>query len=78
MDYTSVIKQFDPAPLWQTQPFKHNKKHSAELGVVFLLREHFRSLGLGEARYWPLVAPIYAARGILNQTEWSGPFFPTS
>jgi len=30
-DYASVIKQFDPVPLQQTQPFKHNKKHSAEL-----------------------------------------------
>jgi hypothetical protein len=40
--------------------------------VVFLLREHFRSLGLGKAGYWPLVVPINAARGILNQTEQSG------
>ncbi|HEX7768386.1 MAG TPA: hypothetical protein VF443_16870, partial [Nitrospira sp.] len=53
-------------PLRQTQPFKHNKKHSAELWVVFLLREHFRSLGLGKDRYWPLVAPLCAAAGILN------------
>jgi hypothetical protein len=30
-DYTSVITQFDPVPLWQTQPFKHNKKRRAEL-----------------------------------------------
>ena len=67
-DYTSVIKQFDPVPLRQTQPFKHNKKHSAELWVVFLLREHFRSLGLGKDRYWPLIAPVCAAAGILQST----------
>jgi len=67
-DYTSIIKAFDPVPLRQTQPFKHNKKHSAELWVVFLLREHFRSLGLGKDRYWPLVAPLCTAAGILNQT----------
>src|SRR5574341_784513 len=47
-DYTSVIKNFDPIPLRQTQPFKHNKKHSAELWVLFLLREHFKALGLGK------------------------------
>ena len=66
-DYTSIVKAFDPVPLRQTQPFKHNKKHSAELWVVFLLREHFRSLGLGKDRYWPLVAPLCEAAGILNQ-----------
>jgi hypothetical protein len=64
-DYTSIIKAFDPVPLRQTQPFKHNKKHSAELWVVFLLKEHFRSLGLGKDRYWPLIAPLCAAAGIL-------------
>ena len=64
-DYTSIIKAFDPVPLRQTQPFKHNKKHSAELWVVFLLREHFRSLGLGKDRYWPLIAPLCTAAGIL-------------
>lgn len=64
-DYTSIIKTFDPVPLRQTQPFKHNKKHSAELWVVFLLREHFRSLGLGKDRYWPLIAPLCTAAGIL-------------
>lgn len=63
-DYTSVIKSFDPVPLRQTQPFKHNKKNSAELWVVFLLREHFRSLGLGKDRYWPLIAALCAAAGI--------------
>ncbi len=66
-DYTSIVKAFDPVPLRQTQPFKHNKKNSAELWVVFLLREHFRSLGLGKDRYWPLVAPLCTAAGILNQ-----------
>lgn len=65
-DYTSVIKTFDPVPLRQTQPFKHNKKNSAELWVMFLLREHFRSLGLGKDRYWPLVAGLCAAAGITN------------
>jgi hypothetical protein len=67
-DYTSIVKAFDPVPLRQTQPFKHNKKHSAELWVVFLLREHFRSFGLGKDRYWPLVAPLCTAAGILNQS----------
>ncbi len=66
-DYTSIVKAFDPVPLRQTQPFKHNKKHSAELWVVFLLREHFRGLGLGKDRYWPLISPICTAAGILNQ-----------
>jgi hypothetical protein len=66
-DYTSIVKAFDPVPLRQTQPFKHNKKNSAELWVVFLLREHFRSLGLGKDRYWPLVAPLCTAAGIVNQ-----------
>jgi hypothetical protein len=63
-DYTSVIKHFDPIPLRQTQPFKHNKKHSAELWVVFLLREHFRALGLGKDRYWPLIAELIVAADI--------------
>lgn len=63
-DYTSIIKSFDPIPLRQTQPFKHNKKHSAELWVVFLLREHFKALGLGKDRYWPLIADVIAAAGI--------------
>lgn len=63
-DYTSVIKNFDPIPLRQTQPFKHNKKNSAELWVIFLLREHFKSLGLGKDRYWPLIAEVVSAAGI--------------
>lgn len=63
-DYTSVIKDFDPIPLRQTQPFKHNKKNSAELWVVFLLREHFKALGVGKDRYWPLIAGVIVAGGI--------------
>lgn len=65
-DYTSVIKHFDPIPFRQTQPFKHNKKNSAELWVVFLLREHFRALGLGKDRYWPLVAELLTCAGIVQ------------
>ena len=65
-DYTSIIKNFHPVPLRQTQPFKHNKKHSAELWVVFLLREHFRSLGLGKDRSWGLIADVVAAAGIVQ------------
>ena len=63
-DYTSVIKHFDPIPLRQTQPFKHNKKNSAELWVIFLLREHYKALGLGKDRYWPLIADVAAAANI--------------
>ena len=58
----NLRKRFDPVPLRQTQPFKHNKKNSAELWVVFLLREHFRSLGLGKDRYWPLVSALCRGR----------------
>jgi hypothetical protein len=65
-DYTSVIKRFDPIPLRQTQPFKHNKKNSAELWVLFLLREHFKVLGLGKDRAWPLIAEISSAAGIVQ------------
>ena len=68
-DYTSVIKKFDPVPLRQTQPFKHNKKHSAELWVVFLLREHFRALGMGKDRYWPLIAIVVEAAGIRQPND---------
>lgn len=63
-DYTSIIKSFHPVPLRQIQPFKHNKKHSAELWVIFLLREHFKALGLGKDRYWPLIAEIASAADI--------------
>ena len=65
-DYTSIIKHFDPIPLRQTQPFKHNKRHSAELWVVFLLREHFRSMGLGKDRSWRLIADVVAAAEIVQ------------
>ena len=68
-DYTSIIKNFDPIPLRQTQPFKHNKKHSAELWVVFLLKEHFRSLGLGKDRTWKLIADLIKAANIFPQEE---------
>ena len=68
-DYTSIIKNFDPIPLRQTQPFKHNKKHSAELWVVFLLKEHFRSLGLGKDRTWKLIADLIKAANIFSQDE---------
>lgn len=67
-DYTSVIKHFDPIPLRQTQPFKHNKKNSAELWVIFLLREHFKALGLGKDRYWPLIAEVATAADIVQST----------
>jgi hypothetical protein len=67
-DYTSVIKNFDPVPLRQIQPFKHNKKHSAELWVVFLLREHLRAFGMGKDRYWPLIADVVSAAGIMQST----------
>ena len=63
-DFTSIIKNFHPIPLRQTQPFKHNKKHSAELWVVFLLREHFRALGMGKDRYWSIIADVVTAAGI--------------
>lgn len=68
-DYTSIIKNFDPVPLRQIQPFKHNKKHSAELWVVFLLREHFKALGLGKDRYWPLIADLVSAAGIRQPND---------
>lgn len=68
-DYTSTIKNFDPIPLRQTQPFKHNKKHSAELWVVFLLREHFKAIGMGKDRYWSLIAETVSAAGIRQHNE---------
>ena len=78
LDSISVIKQFSPAPRRQTEFFKLDKKHSAELEWSSCCVNTFVCLGLGKARYWPLVAPIKAVRGILNQTERSGLFFPTS
>jgi hypothetical protein len=68
-DFTSIIKNFHPIPLRQTQPFKHNKKHSAELWMVFLLREHLRSLGMGKDRYWPLIADVVSAAGIYQPND---------
>ena len=68
-DYSSTIKNFDPIPLCQTQPFKHNKKHSAELWVVFLLREHFRTLGMGKDHYWALIAEVITAAGIYQSND---------
>jgi hypothetical protein len=68
-DYTSLVKNFDPIPLRQIQPFKHNKKHSAELWVVFLLREHFRNLGLGKDRTWKLIIELVAAANIFQADE---------
>lgn len=68
-DYTSIIKNFDPVPLRQTQPFKHNKKYSAELWVVFLLREHFRSLGLGKDRTWKVIADIIVAADVFQPDD---------
>jgi hypothetical protein len=32
------------------------------------LREHFRAIGLGKDRYWPLVASLCAAAGITQAT----------
>ena len=71
-DYTSIIKNFDPIPLRQTQPFKHNKKYSAELWVVFLLREHFRHAGLGKDRTWKIIADLIAAADIFETDESPG------
>ena len=68
-DYTSIIKIFDPIPLRQTQPFKHNKKHSAELWVVFLLREHFRGVGVGKDRTWKVIAELIDAADIFQGDE---------
>lgn len=67
-DYTSIIKNFDPIPLRQTQPFKHNKKHSAELWVVFLLREHFRNLGLGKIELGNLLPSLLMPQIFSSQT----------
>jgi hypothetical protein len=68
-DYTSIIKNFYPIPLRQTQPFKHNKKHSAELWVVFLLREHFRNLGVGKDRVWKLITQLVDAADIFQSDD---------
>jgi hypothetical protein len=70
-DSISVIKQFSPALLRQTEFFKRDKKHSADLGWSSCCVNTFVCLGFGKACYWLLVAPINAVRGILNQTERS-------
>src|SRR2546428_5213457 len=47
-DYTSVIKNLNSTPFRQVVHFRHNKKHSTEVWVVFLLKEHLRSAGGGK------------------------------
>src|SRR2546427_3683343 len=47
-DYTSVIKSLNSTPFRQVVHFRHNKKHSTEERVVFLLKEHLRSAGAGQ------------------------------
>src|SRR5207245_613959 len=51
-DYTSVIKSLNSTPFRQVVHFRHNKKHSTEVWVVFLLKEHLRTVGLGKDRAW--------------------------
>lgn len=65
-DYTSVIKSLNSTPFRQVVHFRHNKKHSTEVWVVFLLKEHLRSLGLGKDRAWPIVCEVVTAAGVLN------------
>ena len=54
-----MIKTFDPVPLRQTQPFKHNKKNKAELWWSFCCASTSAALGLGRiamaigGRFWP-------------------------
>src|SRR2546425_3393508 len=47
-DYTSVIKNLNSTPVRQVVHFRHNTKHSTEVWVVFLLKEHLRSAVVGE------------------------------
>jgi hypothetical protein len=65
-DYTSVIKSLNSTPFRQVVHFRHNKKHSTEVWVVFLLKEHLRSLGLGKDRAWPIVCEVVTAAGVRN------------
>ena len=65
-DYTSVIKSLNSTPFRQLIHFRHNKKHSTEVWVVFLLKEHLRSAGLGKDRAWPIVCEVITAAGIRN------------
>ena len=65
-DYTSVIKSLNSTPFRQLIHFRHNKKHSTEVWVVFLLKEHLRFVGLGKDRTWPIVCDVISAAGIRN------------
>src|SRR2546427_1790201 len=63
-DYTSVIKNLNSTPFRQGVHFRHNKKHSTQGGVVFLLKEHLRSAGGGkEQGRAPPSRPRQAAGG---------------
>ena len=68
-DYTSVIKSLNSTPFRQRIHFRHNKKHSTEVWVIFLLKEHLRSLGLGKDRSWPIVCEVITAAGIRNAED---------
>src|SRR2546428_510128 len=61
--YTSVIKNLNSTPFRQVVHFRHNKKHSTEVWVVFLLKEHLRSAGVGKERGRPLVGDAITAGG---------------
>jgi hypothetical protein len=63
-DYTSVIKSLNSTPFRQLIHFRHNKKHSTEVWVIFLLKEHLRSVGVGKDRAWPIVCEVITAAGI--------------
>jgi len=63
-DYTSVVKSLNATPFRQVVHFRHNKKNSTEVWVVFLLKEHLRSLGLGKDRAWPVVCDVVTAAGV--------------
>ena len=65
-DYTSVIKSLNSTPFRQVVHFRHNKKHSTEVWVVFLLKEHLRTVGLGKDRAWPIVRDVITAAGVRN------------
>ena len=65
-DYTSVIKSLNSTPFRQVVHFRHNKKHSTEVWVVFLLKEHLRSAGVGKDRAWPIVRDVITAAGVRN------------
>ncbi len=65
-DYTSVVKSLNSTPFRQLVHFRHNKKHSTEVWVIFLLKEHLRSVGLGKDRAWPIVCEVITAAGVRN------------